>query len=201
MREIFISLNSISLRKALLFGTMLSLIYYFFVYDNGKDLKSRLRDTQLEVKELEQKVEETKKIIANQQTVKNEIGSLGRKFKNLLAILPQQLKSSDMVARIQKISKSSGAYVQSIQVDSIEKEDFCFILPISVTLSGNFLELANFIYKIGKEQHLIRVRRLKISPFDSQPRRRILRMNVQLTHYKYNPNAPSKNLGKEEEQR
>ena len=195
MMRILASLNDMSWKKTLLFGVLLNLMYYFFVYDDGKGVRNQLTGIQREVKELEQKVEENKKVLSNQQAVKNEIGLLGEKFKKLLGVLPQQLKSSDMVARIQRASKASGTYMQSIQVDPVEEMDFYFIFPVSVTLNGSFSELADFIYKAGKTKHLIRVRKLKIFSFDSQPRRRKLRMEVQLSHYKYKPNStPSKGL-------
>ena len=197
MSALLESLNSIAWKRAIFLGVLLSFVYYFFAYDDGKQMRNRLENLKQEVGEMQQKADQFQKLITNQQVIQEDMAVLGEKFKNLLKILPQDIKSSEVVARIQKISRESGAYMQTLQVEPLEEKELYFALPVLVKLHGSFSEFANFIYRIGQEQNIIRVRKLHIFRLGKKNSFKNLAMNVHLVHYKYNPHS-YKTLDKKE---
>lgn len=122
---------------------------YYQVYDDGSKLKSQIADIDANIMAEEEKKKETDKIKAEEKAIKDEVGALAEKFKDVTARFPINLKSDEIISTINTIAASVNVRVTSVKKESIEPKDLYEEIPLSLEFSGTFNNLLLLMFRIS----------------------------------------------------
>jgi type IV pilus assembly protein PilO len=143
------ALKDLSYPKALVIAIFLGAFYYFRMYDDGSALERQISDARANTSAEEEKKKETDKVKAEEDEIKNQVGALAEKFKEVTARFPINLKSDEIISTINTLARTTNVRVISVKKESIEEKELYDEVPVSLELSGTFNNLLLLMYNIA----------------------------------------------------
>lgn len=89
------------------------------------------------------------------QVYKKQVGVLNKNFAPLSSQLPKQIQMASLLRSISNIGQNVGLQFKLFDPLSLKKQDRYVVLPIDITVSGNYHQLAGFINRISRLNQLI----------------------------------------------
>lgn len=133
------------------------LFFYFTAYDDGSALSQNLTNLNQEVTTETERKKDTEKALKEEQRMKESIGELSLKYKDISTKLPSTLSSAEITRSIDSVAKATGVKVKSKKLGKAQIREIIEELPIEVEMRGSFAELSQFIYLISIEERVARV--------------------------------------------
>ena len=169
MNPLLLKVATLSVRGALISGGVLTGIWYFFIFNDGGDLQSKISnlDKDIQVEKTKEKESETalKEIAATQAAV----GALADQFRIVSAQLPTDNQMAEIIRTVDKVAQVSGLSVKTKEPKPSIRHSVVEILPLHVTAEGTFSEITTFFYYLSTIERIVRVRSFVMSaPLDLQ---------------------------------
>jgi type IV pilus assembly protein PilO len=89
------------------------------------------------------------------QVYKKQAGVLSKTFEPLSLQLPKQIQMAPLLRSISNIGQDVGLRFKLFDPLPLKKHDHYTVLPIDITVSGNYHQLASFINRISQLDQLI----------------------------------------------
>ncbi len=149
----------------------LTLLNYFVVgFDLGDSISStedRIRATVSTQAGLEKEYIEKTAIANNLNQFRREKELLEQQLTEALAELPEEKKIEDLLQLFQDRALKAGLKIGSIEPKSPVSEKFYAKIPIPMTVTGNYHEIATFFDSLGRMRRIVNVSELALdSPKD-----------------------------------
>lgn len=90
-------------------------------------------------------------------TRRDRVALLEERFGQLLALIPGELESVQVLEQIGRVARESGMQLQSYSPEPEIQGDAYVVHPVTVNLTGTFDAIGRFLEGISKLQHLITV--------------------------------------------
>ena len=198
---LMLKLASLSMQKAIIFGLLLGAVFYFMLYDDGSSIEAQIVTAKTQLSEERTKYEETQKLIADQESLREQIKTLGENLKIVLSQLPTEINSFRLVRDIQKIARAAGAEIISIKPEKSETTTFYEEIPVEVSLKGKYKDLVTFAYYVSGLERITRIRDLTLTSGSNnnqdttaekldQDEGPTLELRAAVVSFKYIPPAP-----------
>jgi type IV pilus assembly protein PilO len=173
-------------QKLLILGGLLILIFglyfYFFYVPKSKQL-SGLKG-QLSTLESERI---TKKATADNLPIfQKEIKRLNEKLKRALVKLPSQAEIDQLLIEIPVKASESGLEILSFRPAGEIRKGFYAEVPISISLSGRYLDMASFFDRLANMPRIVHVDNIDLKPQAGKIGREVvLNSNIVITTYRF----------------
>ncbi|MDD5222778.1 MAG: type 4a pilus biogenesis protein PilO [bacterium] len=173
-------------QKLLILGGLLILIFglyfYFFYVPKSKQL-SGLK-AQLSTLESERI---TKKATAdNLPTFQKEIKRLNEKLKRALVKLPSQAEIDQLLIEIPVKASESGLEILSFKLESEIRRGFYAEVPISISLSGRYMDITSFFDRMANMPRIVHVDNINLKPQAGKINREVvLDSSIVITTYRF----------------
>ena len=158
MNPLLLKLAALSIRGALIGGAVVSVAWYFLIFNDGADLQGKIssldKDIQVE-KAKEKESESALKEIASTQAA---VGALADQFRIVSAQLPTDIQMAEIIRTVDKVSQVSGLSVKTKEPKPSIRQNVVEILPLHVTAEGTFSEITTFFYYLSTIERIVRVR-------------------------------------------
>lgn len=175
---------------ALLFGSALTLVYYFALYDGGESIDTEAANRRIEIGLKEKEKERLTKNIDEGLRIKEKVSVIGDQFKEAFQFLPGEWESDKLISDISKQAQISGATVVKITPETeMKKVDIYETMNIDFELKGSFSSLALFIANISKIRRIIDVQELKFLNNEPDAEAPVLNVTGKMIAYRYLPPA------------
>jgi len=89
------------------------------------------------------------------QAYKKQVGVLNKNFTSLSSQLPKQIQMASLLRSISNIGQNVGLQFKLFDPLPLKKHDHYIILPIDITVSGDYHQLASFVNRISRLNQLI----------------------------------------------
>ena len=156
----FASLDFGKLAGAMLITTF---VFWYFILDDGSVLKNDIRRVGAEVNVEREKVKESERAIKESDTVKAQLSSLGDKYGEVTALIPQELPVSDVLRTISTTAALTGVNIKLQEPKPPSQRDILEEMPFKLLLEGTFSEVTMFLYYISTAERIMRVSNFSIS--------------------------------------
>ena len=142
-----------------LFVTLLTVLNYFalsMIRPSISELDERIVRAEREQAQLDR--EFTKTAIANNlNQFRREKELLEQQLREALAELPEEKKVDELLLLFQDRAQKSGLEIGTIEPQAPVRDRFYARLPIPMTVTGNFHEIATFFDALGRMRRIVNV--------------------------------------------
>lgn len=157
LNNILIRLSGFTMQKALIFGLMASGFFYVSLFDDGSSLDTRRQQIEKQIADEQKKSKESDEALKELEQYRGSVGALNEQFRVAAQQLPAEISASEILKSIDTISKSTGVSIKSKEPRASKKEDILEMLPLRVTVHGNFSEITMFLYYLSSMERITRV--------------------------------------------
>lgn len=141
----------------------------------------------LKVKRAEQvkKLEESRRIANNLPQFKKEFDQLTRDLDKALTELPNQKEIPTLLTSITGSGKTAGLDFLVFRPKSEEPMDFYAAVPVDISVSGSYYQVANFFAAVGNLPRIVNISNLSFSNIANAAGRTSMRVNCLATTFRF----------------
>ena len=156
--------------------------YFYLLYLPGmKELKA-LRDKQVE---LSNKIRESKSIADNLPRYRKEFESLKLELQNALTELPDQKEIPSLLTSITSKGKDAGLDFLIFRPKPEVPKDFYSEVPVDITVSGSFFNVANFFVAVGALPRIVNISNVNVADIRDSAGRVMMKVNCLATTFRF----------------
>jgi len=132
---------------------------YFFLVQPEEDRIAQLEQTKAQ---LEVQLAEKKEIAQNLTERRKELDSLDQQLQEALTELPERKDIDELLAQLNDVGKKSGLEIAQVAPGAESNANFYAQIPIKMTVSGNYHEIALFMQEIANMRRIVNVNNIKL---------------------------------------
>jgi|SRR5699024_452587 len=152
---------------------------------------------QVEILEQKQAQEETlkqtftkkHKQVASLDKYIAQVARMHEQFSQMLDQLPSRSEIPDLLHDISNIRQSSGLVEEIFKPQKPITRDFYVVFPNTMTVTGKFHDLADFVSRIAQLPRIVTIKDVLIKPTDEGGEDDRLRMSMTINTYRYDEDA------------
>jgi type IV pilus assembly protein PilO len=157
-------------------------IFYYFVqmpkYNELKGLQVKLND-------LQNQIQESKKIADNLPRLKREYEQLQIELASALTELPNQKEIPSLLTSITNMGKSAGLDFLVFRPKPEEQKDFYSAVPVDISVSGSFINVANFFVTVSNLPRIVNINNVSVSDIKDAGGRTVMKINCLATTFRF----------------
>jgi type IV pilus assembly protein PilO len=152
-------------KAAIVLGVAIALTagtYFFFI----SDLEVAIDGLASQQEAANRTLAEKQAIADNLVERRKEMDALETRFQEALTQLPERKDIEELLAQLNDVGKKSGLEIARVVPGPERQEGFYASIPINVSVSGNYHEIAMFLQEIANLRRIVNVSTIKMG----QPR-------------------------------
>ncbi len=139
---------------ALVFGA-----YGYFLFMPARAERTAAREQQLQ---LQRRLAEVRAVAGNEEQVKTEIASLGRRLKEALRQLPNGKELPGLLTDVSSLGKNAGLDFKSFRPNSEVRKAFYAEVPIELEFTGRYHDIARFFDDISRLPRIVTMGEMEV---------------------------------------
>lgn len=132
--------------------------FFFFV----SDVEDLITTQESQQRQLESQLAEKKAIAQNLNERRREMDQLEQKLADALTQLPENKDIQDLLAQVNDIAKKSGLEIVRVEPGAEQPATFFAKIPIRMSVSGNYHELAIFLQELANMRRIVNVNNIRL---------------------------------------
>lgn len=134
---------------------------------------------------LHRQVEETRKIANNLPRFKREYDALNKELEKALTELPNQKEIPTLLTSITAAGKDAGLDFLVFKPKSEIPKDFYAVVPVDITVSGNYYNVANFFAAVSRLSRIVNISNVVFSDIRPSGDRTQLKVTCLATTFRF----------------
>jgi type IV pilus assembly protein PilO len=171
-------------KAALLFLTLV-LLGAAFYFGLIKPKYEQFKALQVQLTDLQNQIQENKKIADNLPRLKMEYEQLKRELEAALTELPNQKEIPSLLTSITNVGKSSGLDFLLFRPKPEQPKDFYSEVPVDIVVSGTFYNVANFFIAVGNLPRIVNINNVAVSDLKDAGGRTMMKVNCLATTFRF----------------
>jgi len=144
--------------------------------------------------ELQKQIEESRRIANNLPRFKAEYEQLKKDLDNALTELPNQKEIPSLLTSISNAGKGAGLDFLLFRPKPEVPKDFYAEVPVDVSVSGTFYNVADFFVAVGKLPRIVNINNVNFSDIKETGGRTSLRVSCLATTFRFLDAKEAKNV-------
>ncbi|NVJ01188.1 type 4a pilus biogenesis protein PilO [Myxococcus sp. AM009] len=138
-------------------------------------------------RKLDMELADKSEIAQNLNERRREMDVLEQKLSEALTELPEQRDIEELLAQINDIGKKSGLQISSVTPDkeSVGGGEFFARIPIKMTVSGNYHEIAIFLQEMANMRRIVNVNNIKLDSATLKNEKVVLQSSFLATTFRF----------------
>lgn len=174
MNELMAKVSTLSVNRIAIFGFILTMIYFFTIYNNGDALVAEIQGLQAQIAEETAKKVETERVLKKEEEMRADVASLAKTYEAVKSKIPIDFETSELRIIVEQVSAATDLKIAKLsnsdpqQVNSPEatqspdEANLVQKVAINYVFQGSFAQLNNFMTQIGGMEKIIKISELKI---------------------------------------
>jgi len=169
---------------ALLFLVMVAVGAAFY-YGIQKPKYEQLKALQVKLNDLQNQIQESKKIADNLPRLKKEYEQLQIELASALTELPNQKEIPSLLTSITNVGKGAGLDFLIFRPKPEEPKDFYSAVPVDISVSGSFYNVANFFVAVSNLPRIVNINNVSVSDIKDVGGRTMMKVNCLATTFRF----------------
>jgi type IV pilus assembly protein PilO len=169
---------------ALLFLVMVAVGAAFY-YGIQQPKYKQLKELQVKLNDLQNQIQESKKIADNLPRLKKEYEQLQIELSSALTELPNQKEIPSLLTGITNVGKGAGLDFLVFRPKPEEPKDFYSAVPVDISVSGSFYNVANFFVAVSNLPRIVNINNVSVSDIRDVGGRSMMRVNCLATTFRF----------------
>jgi type IV pilus assembly protein PilO len=172
-------------QKAALLCLTLLLVGIAFYFGLIKPKYEQFKELQVKLNDLQNQIQENKKIADNLPKLKREYEQLKRELEAAITELPNQKEIPSLLTGITNVGKSSGLDFLIFRPKPEQSKDFYSEVPVDIVVSGSFFNVANFFVAVGNLPRIVNINNVAFSDIKDAGGRTMMKVNCLATTFRF----------------
>jgi type IV pilus assembly protein PilO len=142
------------------FAILITAASYFLLVQPVEEQSQSISDQQTS---MDRTLAEKQAIADNLNEKRREMDALDQKLQEALTQLPEKKELEELLAQLNDVGKKSGLDIAKVTPSVEAPRSFYAEIPIQVSVSGNFHEIALFLQEIANLRRIVNVSDLKLT--------------------------------------
>jgi len=138
---------------------LLAVAYYVLLHT---DVAAKIDQEKAKTAELDSELSKVKQAQASYFADRDELAMRQQKQRELNKILPTDTEAATFLSALQAVSNISGIDLKSWSPMDEVPQAFYAKVPMKLTLTGRFHQIAKFVYEVGKQDRIINIENLDL---------------------------------------
>ncbi len=169
---------------ALLFLVMVAVGAAFY-YGIQQPKYKQLKELQVKLNDLQNQIQESKKIADNLPRLKKEYEQLQIELASALTELPNQKEIPSLLTGITNVGKGAGLDFLVFRPKPEEPKDFYSAVPVDIVVSGTFYNVANFFVAVSNLPRIVNINNVSVSDIKDVGGRTMMKVNCLATTFRF----------------
>lgn len=169
---------------ALLFLVMVAVGAAFY-YGIQQPKYKQLKELQVKLNDLQNQIQESKKIADNLPRLKKEYEQLQIELASALTELPNQKEIPSLLTNITNVGKGAGLDFLVFRPKPEEPKDFYSAVPVEIAVSGSFYNVANFFVAVSNLPRIVNINNVSVSDIKDVGGRTMMKVNCLATTFRF----------------
>jgi type IV pilus assembly protein PilO len=171
---------------ALVLVTALNYFVFAIPYgDSISEVESKLKRLTLEQERLDRDFIEKTAIANDLNRFRKEKELLEQRLDEALAELPEQKNIDELLQLFQDRAQKAGLQINTIEPQAEKTEGFYARIPIPMTVTGNFHEIATFFDALGRLRRIVNVSDISLDSPKDQKGKVVVNAKFMLTTFMF----------------
>ncbi|SNB46190.1 type 4a pilus biogenesis protein PilO [Geobacter sp. DSM 9736] len=144
-----------------------------------------LKELQGRRDELQSKVEENRRIANNLPKFRDDYAKLEKELERALTELPNQKEIPGLLTSISSVGKNAGLDFLLFRPKPEEPKDFYSAVPVDISVSGSFYEVANFFVAVGDLPRIVNISNVQFGDIKNERGRTTVKVNCLATTFRF----------------
>ncbi|NVJ06980.1 type 4a pilus biogenesis protein PilO [Myxococcus sp. AM001] len=157
--------------------------FFMFIQPTEEAIKAQVAQR----RKLDMELADKSEIAQNLNERRREMDVLEQKLSEALTELPEQRDIEELLAQINDIGKKSGLQISSVTPDkeSVGGGEFFARIPIKMTVSGNYHEIAIFLQEMANMRRIVNVNNIKLDSATLKNEKVVLQSSFLATTFRF----------------
>lgn len=160
----------------------LGAVYYFVLY---QPKMKALKAEQDKLADLTKQIQENKKIADNLPKYKRDFEQLKTDLDSALTELPNQKEIPSLLTSITSKGKEAGLDFLVFRPKPEEPKDFYSAVPVDITVSGSYYNVANFFVAVGSLPRIVNISNVNVSDLNNAGGRMAMKVTCLATTFRF----------------
>jgi type IV pilus assembly protein PilO len=169
---------------ALLFLVMVAIGAAFY-YGIQQPKYKQLKELQVKLNDLQNQIQESKKIADNLPRLKKEYEQLQIELASALTELPNQKEIPSLLTNITNVGKGAGLDFLVFRPKPEEPKDFYSAVPVEIAVSGSFYNVANFFVAVSNLPRIVNINNVSVIDIKDVGGRTMMKVNCMATTFRF----------------
>lgn len=156
--------------------------FFFGLYQPKMKEMKALRD---KLADVQKQIEENKRIADNLPRFKKEYEQLKIDLDNALTELPNQKEIPSLLTSITNKGKETGLDFLLFRPKGEEPKDFYSAVPVDISVSGSYYNLANFFVAVGSLPRIVNISNVAVTDIRNVEGRMVLKVTCLATTFRF----------------
>ncbi|MDX2009762.1 MAG: type 4a pilus biogenesis protein PilO [Myxococcaceae bacterium] len=125
-------------------------------------LESEIESLVSQQASLDQTYAEKKEVADNLIERRREMDQLEQRLQEALTELPEKKELDELLAQLNDVGKKSGLEITKVTPQAEASENFYMRIPITMSVRGNYHELALFLQEVSQMKRIVNVNNIKL---------------------------------------
>ena len=178
VNDLMAKVSTLSVNRIAIFGMLLTMFYYFMIYNNGDTILAEIQGITNQITEETAKKVETERVLKKEEEMRNDVASLAKTYEAVKSKIPIDFETSELRIiveqisaatdfKITKLTNSDPQLVNSTEgSENAEEANLVQKVAINYIFQGNYAQIQTFMTQIAAVEKVIKVAELKIKADD-----------------------------------
>jgi type IV pilus assembly protein PilO len=172
-------------QKALLLFLILVAVALAFIFGLIRPKYNEYKGLQEKLSDLQNQIRENKKVADNLPRLKKEYEQLKIQLDSALTELPNQKEIPSLLTGITNVGKGAGLDFLLFKPKPEQPKDFYSEVPVDISVSGSFINVANFFAAVGNLPRIVNINNVSVSDIKDIGGRTMLKVNCLATTFRF----------------
>jgi type IV pilus assembly protein PilO len=135
---------------------------------------------------------EKQEIADNLNDRRREMDQLDQRLQDALTELPERKDMDELLAQLNDVGKKAGLEITKIVPGAEAVESFYAKIPVSMSVVGNYHEIAVFLQEVSNMRRIVNINNLKLSVKSAKNEKVILGSDFLATTFRFNDSTKSR---------
>jgi type IV pilus assembly protein PilO len=161
---------------------LLTALNFFLVI---QPLETSIAAKAAEQRKLDLQLAEKTAIAQNLNEHRREMDVLEQRLAEALTELPEQKDVDELLAQLNDIGKKAGLVIARVEPGAESKGEFFARIPVKMSVSGNFHEVATFLQEVAHMRRIVNVNNLSLTSPSVKNEKVVLQSNFMATTFRF----------------
>jgi len=150
------------------------------------DVETQIESVKAQQLSADRTLAEKQAIADNLNERRKEMDALEQRLQEALTELPEKKDIEELLAQLNDVGKKSGLEIAKVTPGNEALEGFYAKIPISISVSGNYHEIAMFLQEIANMRRIVNVNNINLGTPTLRNDKVILKSDFLATTFRFN---------------